>query len=82
METKYFQVITTKELVATYYVKATDYDKAEELAWEKFGEELYQLKLEDCWGYDTRTEETDADAVDDWIEEEDFLTAVNNGGEV
>lgn len=66
---KYYQVRTIKELEGIYYVEAESQEKAEELAWEKFGEELYQLRLEHCWEYDTITEAAERDDHDEWLVE-------------
>ena len=93
MNTKYFEVFLTRELQARYYVKAEDEDTANELAWEKFDDEIYREEWDlrpnsSDWEYETIVEEINtsnpAAITDEWleVEEEDFLAAVNNGGEV
>jgi hypothetical protein len=90
----YYQVHTIKELVATYYVKATSKEEATDLAWNRFDEERERLQLENCWSYETQIDYAGKQDSDEWLveddegyavyvaEEEDFLAAVNNGGEV
>ncbi len=86
----------TRELQARFYVKAEDEDTARELAWEEFDDEIYREEWDlrpnsDDWEYETIVEEINPsnpdDYTDEWLvadveEEEDFLAAVNNGGEV
>jgi len=90
----YYQVHTIKELVATYYVKATSKEEATDLAWSRFDEERERLQLENCWSYETQIDYAGKQDSDEWLvkdedgdavyveEEEDFLAAVNYGGEV
>lgn len=66
---KYYQVRTIKELEGIYYVVAESQDEAEELAQKKFSEELYQLRLEDCWEDETITIEAEKDWNDEWLVE-------------
>lgn len=93
MDTKYFEVFLTRELQARYYVKAEDEMTANELAWEKFDDEIYREEWNlqpnsSDWEYETIVEEINPsnldDYTDEWLvaEEEDFLAAVNYGGEV
>jgi len=88
----YYQITATKELTATYYVKADNREEAEEIALEKFDEELEREQFAD-YDYHTLTEEAASDWSDEWLMEdengdvvemnleEDFLAAVNMGGE-
>ena len=75
--TQYQQVITTRELVGTYWVKAEDRVQAEEIAWDKFDEERHNGQLDDCWDYHTIGEEIyDAKEGDhEWITLEDVEVA-------
>lgn len=92
--TEYFEVRTIRELHGIYYVAAESKEQAEELAWERFGVDDERLRLESDWEYDTITRSLDSQDSDEWLvededgepvwveAEEDFLAAVNNGGEV
>jgi hypothetical protein len=93
MDTKYFEVFLTRELQARYYVKAEDEMTAHELAWKEFDDEIYREEWNlqpnsSDWEYETIVEEINPsnldDYTDEWLvaEEEDFLAAVNYGGEV
>lgn len=91
-DTKYYAVFLTRELQGRYYVKAEDEDTARELAWEKFDDEIYREEWDlrpnsDAWEYHTQIDTAESDWSDEWLvaddeEEEDFLAAVNYGGEV
>ena len=92
-DTKYFEVFLTRELQARYYVKAEDEMTAHELAWKEFDDEIYREEWNlqpnsSDWEYETIVEEINPsnldDYTDEWLvaEEEDFLAAVNYGGEV
>ena len=72
----YYQVHTTKELVATYYVKAASKEEATDLAWKKFDEELYRLRLENEWSYDTHIDYAEKDWNDEWLVEDEDGDAV------
>jgi len=68
---KYYQVNTRRELYNIYYVAAESREQAEEVAWERFGEDIDRLRLEDCWEYETITEETQKDESDEWLMEDE-----------
>jgi hypothetical protein len=77
----YYQVHTTKELVATYYVKAASKEEATDLAWKKFEDEIYREELDlrpnsSDWDYHTHIDYAEKDWNDEWLVEDEDGDAV------